>query len=133
MLDFLIRLYPPITIKEICDGKKIPGPDYVKILPIADEYQAKHVIEECFREIKVSPENVFKVLTYAEQHNPTVHKTCFKVIKEEVPFKTLKEHFEAAPEDAQVRKRLLVKGEFLEFIISNTHAVNVVLLKEVID
>ena len=74
MLEFLKCLYPANMIKQMCEA--LPH-DYVKILPIADEYQAENVIAECFQEIKVTSENVFRVLPHSEKYNPTVHEACF--------------------------------------------------------
>ena len=59
MLQFLKLLYPPNMI----NGPLVSfiGEEVLKVLALADEYQAENVIKQCLQETKITPENAFKI------------------------------------------------------------------------
>ena len=82
MLQFLKLLYPANMIKKPLIS--FTGENVLKILALADEYQAEDVLNQCLEETQITEANALVILPYAIKYNSTVHLKCTNVIKQNI-------------------------------------------------
>ena len=67
MLQFLKLLYPANMVKKPLIS--FTGENVLKILALADEYQAEHVLNQCLEETQITGANALVILPYAVKYN----------------------------------------------------------------
>ena len=128
MLQFLKLLYPANMIKKPLIS--FTGENVLKILALADEYQAEDVLNECLEETQITEANALVILPYAIKYNTTVHLKCTNVITKNIAsHKINTDLFEV---DNVVKNLLFVKCSHLETITMRQHYVLIYLLEQLL-
>ena len=129
MLQFLKLLYPPNMIKAPLIS--FTGEDVLKILALADEYQAEDVLNQCLEETEIVAENALGILPYATKYNKSVCKKCITVITRQISTYELEE--ELPTFDTKIVKNLLTKKCYhLESIAEQEEHFIILLLKKLL-
>lgn len=129
MLQFLKLLYPPNMIKK----PLIPfrGVNVLKILAVADEYQAEDVLNQCLEETRITEANALAVLPYAIKYNTVVHLKCIEVIKRNVASRKIERDLSEV-DNRTVKNLLVSKCSHLESVAVRQHHVLIHLLKHIL-
>lgn len=119
MLQFLKLLYPVNMIKKPLipfDDKNI-----LKILQLADEYQAEDCMRHLLTKIVITKNNVFKILPYATKYDGEVRKKCIRVVSSEMAITALEKKLPAleAEQPELVKELLVAKCHHLEQLLRN--------------
>lgn len=111
MVDFLKLLYPSTMIKSsLTEG------NVLKMLKMADEYQALDVIKYCLEKIEITPSNAFSILPFASQYHATVREKCISVATTFVETKVLEENLPSV-DRKDIEAILMQKCKVLEGIV----------------
>ena len=109
MLQFLKLLYPPSLIDEtLTSFAGEIDKNVLKMLALADEYQADEVLNQCIKESKITRNNASSILPYAiKSNNKPIRDKCEQIITERIPVDRVEKAL--AELDHQVVQELLLK------------------------
>ena len=109
MLQFLKLLYPPSLIDEtLTSFAGEINKNVLKMLALADEYQADEVLNQCLKESIITRKNAFSILPYAiKSNNKPIRDKCEQIITERIPVDRVEKAL--AELDHQVVQELLLK------------------------
>ena len=115
MQHFLKLLYPLSMINETVTSfaDEINDRNVLKILALADEYQARDVMIQCLKETKITRKNAFIIRPYAIEYNKSVYDKCTKVIVELMRTTDVEKELEELDKQA-VQELLIAKCLYLE-------------------
>ena len=106
-----------VFLKLMYRSKFIDSPldegNVTNVLALADEYQADSILEQCFADVSVTPENALEIVPYAAKYDHSVYEKCIEVAQKEIGCENLKQSMSKL--EPNVREGILVgKCELLE-------------------
>ena len=106
-----------VFLKLVYRSKFIDSPldegNVTKVLALADEYQADSILEQCFADVAITPENALEIVPYAAKYDHSVYDECIEVAQKEIRCENLKQSMSKL--EPKIREEILVgKCELLE-------------------